>query len=118
MGRLQSRRLGVRRIEESRVFDCTQDIEVGEGADDGEEDNCLYRSVRCMERKRAEESTHLTVRRCRGQLQMSHHSAVIIVICERPRPPLVVRMGLVLATLIAGTQTIDSLKAQLGTASP
>ena len=40
------------------MLDSREDVKVGEGADDAEEDNGLYRSVRCVQRERSEESPH------------------------------------------------------------
>jgi len=46
------------------MLDSREDVEVGEGPDDAEEDNGLYRSIRCVQRERSEESPHDCVVRC------------------------------------------------------
>jgi hypothetical protein len=44
--------------EEGGVFDGIEDVEIGESADDGEEDDGFYGCVCCMEGKGPEEKAH------------------------------------------------------------
>lgn len=90
------------------MFDGTEDVKVSESTDDGEEDDCFYGGVCGMKRKRAEKSTHLGVQRMAAAVENNNFKCrtTLITPPKDPRPPLAVRMGLV----IAAAQTIDRLK--------
>lgn len=81
---------GVVRREEGRVFYGVEDVEIGEGADDGEEDDSLYWCVRGVQRKRPQEKAHCkraeftrTISPTTFYLKLS-----LQIKNNRPRPPL------------------------------